>query len=513
MSRFKRFLPFAVFAILMALSIGNCLAIGFGNCGELSGHAVWTAIHTVSSCALVALLAVLMGRWSLVFMAPLLAWLTIWLGVEIFLKSHFVSALDSFSGEWLAVLMNSSPREVLEFMRGSMLVGDWLLIFSQLALFGGYLWLVWRLEHARRERRLYIAAAVAALVTLAGLIPAIPNCSCLAHAVAGHPFLTNATRTSCFDELGVAGRPLERGAFAADTMERGVMGVVVIGESALRAHMSLYGYGRVTTPRMDALRGELVVFGKVRADAWLTTNALLSFLTDHDSYERHEAEFSVPSAAESAGYATALVSAQNHWLGVDGVDGLLFRTCPRKVFLTDIVEDGPVYDSLALPHLAGFFSEAEADGSSAVAFVHSIGSHRLFAERYPAEFSRFAPGFEDEETSGLDETARALVNAYDNTILFTDHVLGEIVESMRAMNRPAFVLYFSDHGESPSSTTRTDSESLREVPMFVWFSPEYKEDYPEVVADVTRHSWSEIPSDKTLPIFLELLRINKENRK
>ena len=49
--------------------------------------------------------------------------------------------------------------------------------------------------------------------------------------------------------------------------------------------------------------------------------------------------------------------------------------------------------------------------------------------------------------------------------------------------------------------------------MFVWFSPEYKEDYPEVVADVTRHSWSEIPSDKTLPIFLELLRINKENRK
>lgn len=509
MNRFRTLLPYAVFTIVTALSVGNCLAIGFCNCGDLSGHAVWTAVHTVASCALVALVSVLMGRWSLLFMAPLLAWLTIWLGVEIFLKSHFVSALDSFSGEWLAVLMNSSQREVLEFMRGSMLAGDWLLIFTQLSLFGGYLWLVWRLERARNARRLCIAAAVAAVVTLSCVLPSIPNCSCLAHAVTCHPFLANASKTSCFDELEAAGAPLERGVFKACTKERGILGVVAIGESALRAHMSLYGYGRATTPRMDAIRGELVVFGKVRADSWLTTNALLSFLTDHDSSAGREASYSLPSAAGSAGYATKLVSSQNHWIGVDGADGLLFKSCGDKVFLTDMEQDGPVLDSQALPLLDGIVAADTTSRSNTVAFLHMIGSHRLFAERYPKEFERFAPGFSDAATQGLDEVARGLVNAYDNSICFTDDVLGEIVERLRATGRPAFMLYFSDHGESPASTTRIDSESLREVPLFVWFSPEYKADYPEVVAEVTRMSWSPVSSDAMLPVFMELLRLLK----
>ena len=88
-------------------------------------------------------------------------------------------------------------------------------------------------------------------------------------------------------------------------------------------------------------------------------------------------------------------------------------------------------------------------------------------------------------------------------------MLGEIVERLRATGRPAFMLYFSDHGESPASTTRIDSESLREVPLFAWFSPEYKADYPEVVAEVTRMSWSPVSSDAMLPVFMELLRLSK----
>ena len=509
MKDFRKFLPFALFSLILALSVGNCLAIGFGNIVQISSaNVAWTVVHTVASCALVALAATMMGRWSLVFMAPLFAWLTTWLAVEIFLKSHFVSALDSFSGEWLAVLMNSSPREVMEFMRGSMLASDWLLVFSQLALFGGYLWLVWRLERARRDRRMYVAASVAAAVTLAAAIPAVPNCSCLAHAVTGHPFLANATRMSCFDELDIAGAELERGAFAADFDGRGVVGVVAIGESALRTHMSLYGYSRNTTPRMDAMRGELVVFGKVRADSWLTTNALLSFLTDHDAREGATATSSIPSAAASAGYETALVSSQNHWLGVDGVDGLLFRTCGSKTFLTDLAEGGTVYDSDMLAPLDEFIGGC-AGGTGSVAFLHMIGSHRLFSERYPQDMEFFPADLADSETSGLDETLRALVNAYDNSIRFTDSVLGDIVDRLRVLGRPSFMLYFSDHGESPASTTRVDSESLREVPMFIWFSPEYKEAYPEVVADLTRHSWTEIPSDKMFPVFLELFRLSR----
>jgi lipid A ethanolaminephosphotransferase len=112
--------------------------------------------------------------------------------------------------------------------------------------------------------------------------------------------------------------------------------------------------------------------------------------------------------------------------------------------------------------------------------LHQMGSHGpAYHKRYPAGFRRFEPTC---ETSQLDTcTQEEISNTYDNTILYTDHFLAQVIQLLRA-NDPRFetaLFYASDHGESlgeaglylhglpylvaPGTQTR--------VPLVLWFGP------------------------------------------
>lgn len=108
------------------------------------------------------------------------------------------------------------------------------------------------------------------------------------------------------------------------------------------------------------------------------------------------------------------------------------------------------------------FPEEWWDGSQpTVLYIHLIGSHMPFSQRHPADFAPFS-GREDRYTAGMKPELAELLNEYDNSIAFTDRVVAACIERLRALKRPAFLLYFSDHGEAvapgngtvwPSATT------------------------------------------------------------
>jgi lipid A ethanolaminephosphotransferase len=84
-----------------------------------------------------------------------------------------------------------------------------------------------------------------------------------------------------------------------------------------------------------------------------------------------------------------------------------------------------------------------------VLVLHQIGSHGpSYFQRYPDAFRRFTP---DCRTSELGNCSRdEIVNAYDNTVLYTDHVLSTIIDKLkrREDRMAASMIYMSDHGES-----------------------------------------------------------------
>ena len=102
-------------------------------------------------------------------------------------------------------------------------------------------------------------------------------------------------------------------------------------------------------------------------------------------------------------------------------------------------------------------------------------------------------------------------NLYDNTIAFTDLILGQMVEMLKSLNRPCFLVYLSDHGETPSSPHWRDASSpdLLAVPFIVWFSKEYRVRYPEIVAAVSALADEPRGLDQMLPIFRVLVLLDR----
>jgi lipid A ethanolaminephosphotransferase len=84
-----------------------------------------------------------------------------------------------------------------------------------------------------------------------------------------------------------------------------------------------------------------------------------------------------------------------------------------------------------------------------VIVFHQIGSHGpAYAERYPPQFERFKPACHTNELH--DCTREEVINAYDNSIAYTDHVLAKQINSLQAADDhlDSMLIYMSDHGES-----------------------------------------------------------------
>jgi glucan phosphoethanolaminetransferase (alkaline phosphatase superfamily) len=109
--------------------------------------------------------------------------------------------------------------------------------------------------------------------------------------------------------------------------------------------------------------------------------------------------------------------------------------------------------------------------------VHLLGSHAEYHFRYPSQFNRFQPSGTDSSSPGELKT---LMNSYDNSILFTDHILAEITNFLQKSpdTTNTSLVYVSDHGQAlptydcPQWGHSHIAETTYRVPGFVWMSSE-----------------------------------------
>lgn len=114
-------------------------------------------------------------------------------------------------------------------------------------------------------------------------------------------------------------------------------------------------------------------------------------------------------------------------------------------------------------------------------FQHTKGSHGpSYYTRYTKEFNQFIPVCRDEEVSKC--SSDALINAYDNTILYTDHFLSTLINKLEKIeNTSAAMMYISDHGESlgehglylHGTPYSFAPDYQKNIPFFIWLSDQY----------------------------------------
>lgn len=253
--------------------------------------------------------------------------------------------------------------------------------------------------------------------------------------------------------------------------------VFVIGETTRWDHMGILGYDRDTTPKLSKEKN-LVAFRGESCDTATKLSLRCMFVREGGTDEgpaRTLKEQNVFSVLKELGFSSELFAMQSEvWFyNNTNADNFAFR---EQIGSEKENQGKSVDDMLLVPELKKSL-DRHPDGKHLVV-LHTKGSHYLYSQRYPREFARYQP-----ECMGVDDTCSKamLINAFDNSVLYTDTVLDSVFDQLR--DKKAIVFYAADHGESISENMHLHGtprhmappEQFR-VPMIVWASDKYLAD-------------------------------------
>ncbi len=315
----------------------------------------------------------------------------------------------------------------------------------------------------------------------------------------------------------------QRGAkidFNATKEEKGETYVVVIGESLNKYNMSLYNYFRNTTPHLkeQQLKNDLQIFKNTYSCAGSTMQVLSLALTGANQYNGKQ-YYNSPSFIDifnKAGFDT-------YWLARQGIaDANVFSVIAHGAkhpidlvndFHTDtnssIYGDERVYKPL---------KKALTHNKNTLIVIHLYGNHFHYQDRYPKQFEKYKTTqpyiIATNKSLKLNDYA-----AYDNSVLFNDHVINNILKIVQKHGKVSAFLYFSDHGEDivrhHGHTSRINSFTyeMTQTPFIAWLSPEYKKRYPQTYKILKAHKESLFSNDMIYETLIGLAHIKTDNYK
>ena len=324
--------------------------------------------------------------------------------------------------------------------------------------------------------------------------------------------------------------------------------VLIIGESAQRNLMQIYGYELPNTPILSAMKaqnkGNVFVFSDVISSQISTFESLSQALTfaNNDNPNKQWFEYlNLIDAMKLGGYKTVVISNQErfslwskatttifsradelHW-SADSVAGKRLDTMGFDEAILPILDKvvesraqnlgeskvlsqddsrGSIFDeksglrsheqgnkteSLLTKRVASLPDLSQKDNAQGLFLtLHLMGSHVGYSNRYPKTFERFSPR---DITHAQKSRAKADLAQYANSILYTDFIIGEIIK--RFADKDSIVIYISDHAndvwDTGDGSVRSDSKITRfmvEVPFVVFVSDEFRTRHPQIYARI-----------------------------
>ena len=305
--------------------------------------------------------------------------------------------------------------------------------------------------------------------------------------------------------------------------------VMVVGETARTHNFSLYGYPRNTNPLLSKTPG-IKAFPNVTTQSNTTHKSVPMLLSaaSAEDFERLFHEKGILAAFKEAGFHTVFISNQlpNHSF----IDFLGEQADEHYFLKKEDASQGNHYDEDLLQKLDEILPLADASSSAHYHYryrklfvvLHSYGSHFNYQERYPRSFAYFKP---DSRSEAKSENRRDLLNAYDNTIRYTDYILHGIIERLQkwegvqtktdgVYDQPtSAMLYTSDHGENIFDDERClflhaapkASDYELHVPFIIWTSDGFSKQYPDILKALGENRSKQVQS--SLSAFHTMLGI------
>ena len=231
--------------------------------------------------------------------------------------------------------------------------------------------------------------------------------------------------------------------------------VLVVGETVRAANFGLAGYARDTTPQLRQLqdRGELAYFTDV-SSCGTNTQVSVPCMFSHlgrEAYTKNNTPYeNLLDILQRAGMQVLWLDNQS---GCKGVCDRVVNASTLQLKDPAFCPGGECFDGIMLRVLPDRLAQLEkANGTGKVStgtvvVLHQMGNHGpAYYKRTPADMKVYQP--ECRSNMLQDCPVQHIVNAYDNAVHYTDHLLGETVRWLKSQPRPTAMLYVSDHGES-----------------------------------------------------------------
>lgn len=295
--------------------------------------------------------------------------------------------------------------------------------------------------------------------------------------------------------------------------QKPILLVFVLGETARAQSFSLNGYPRLTNPLLSTQN--IINFSQVSSCGTTTAVSLPCIFSgftrkDYDENTAHHRE-GLLDIAQRAGYKVTWIENNSGCKGVcDRVEQFPLLEDKKAQWC----KDGECVDDLLLDTFKHFLAQTEYKDQAI--FLHQEGSHGpAYYRRYPKSFEQFKPVCNTNAIQGC--STQAVVNTYDNTILYTDYILSSVIDELKSYQDKYQIVfwYVSDHGEStgehglylhgtpyflaPSQQTH--------VPMLAWLSADFSQNQRSKSQCLQRQQHQSLSHDNIFHTMLGLLNI------
>ena len=455
---------------------------------DLASVATWlvaSAMFVAISSAHFIVLALVCNRWTA---KPVLAILLVANAFAVYFVSQYTVYLDP------SMLRNVLRTDVAE---AADLLGFGIL--PHLLLYAGLpLLLLSRIDIVERAlvpsvlRRLgwvllaVILVVVAILSQFQDIAATMRNQKAMRYLITPANFVYSGLRVLT-TEVDIAARPLvligedAKQIVASGPTRRPRLVVMVVGETARAANWGLSDYGRQTTPELAKL--DVINFAETSSCG---TNTEVSLPCMFSNIGRRDYDETRIRTSESLLHVLKRAGVRSVWIdnqsGCKGVcANLEYVQTGESIAAADAAQLCPNAECFDEAMLKEAKLKLASEKGDLLLVLHQMGNHGpAYFKRYPAAFERFTPACKRPELGECSQ--QEIVNAYDNALLYTDHVLAQTIALLKTQSsHDAVMLYVSDHGESLgennlylhgvpySIAPRTQTH----VPMVLWWSPEF----------------------------------------
>ncbi len=261
--------------------------------------------------------------------------------------------------------------------------------------------------------------------------------------------------------------------------------IIVIGESLNKKHMGIYGYLRDTTPLLSKMNddGELIVFNKVYSNHTHTVPVLSKSLTEANQYNKktYYNSLSIIEILNKSDIETYWLTNQNIYGIHDNPITVIASLANKLIAIRGSREAYKTekHDAALIDKVKKVL--ADKSDKNKVIFVHLMGNHGKYTERYPKEAYSIYSGKLKLGEFGAEASKNTNINSYDNSIVYNDYVVSSILKELQKEKGVNGFIYMSDHADDAIRNLGHNSAKftyeMTQVPMIAWFSNEYKKKY------------------------------------